>query len=121
MDFEAIARERRREQAHEALEFERERERALREQLEAVVTELEGPRIDEAAFATMSPEDVQVVRDTLGSMLDEPGDDESWLGDEPEADEWEESEAEISRLEQEIAGSRRRQGAFERYLGALGE
>jgi hypothetical protein len=121
VDYEEMARERRREQALEALEYEREREGALREQLKAIVADLEGPRIDSAAFATMSSEDVQVVRATLEPMLDESDDDQDWFGDEPGPDEREESVAEVRRLEQEIAGSRRRQGAFERYLGALGE
>ena len=52
-------------QALEALEFERDREAALRGQLEETVTELEGPNIDEETFAGMDPEDVEIVRQTL--------------------------------------------------------
>ncbi len=122
VDRDAIARAQRRRQALEALEFERDRAATLREQLEAIVTELEGPRIDEAAFATMAPEDVAVVRPAVQPVgLDGP--EEEWLQiDEgsPEPDP-EEIEAEIARLEDEIASSRRRQEAFERYLEALGD
>jgi hypothetical protein len=121
VDRDAIARAQRRRQALEALEFERERADALLEQLEALVTELEAPRIDEAIFARMAPEDADVVRGTL--QPGEPvGPEEEWL---PIEEPWEadpaESEAEIARLEEEIAASRRRQQAFERYIEALGD
>jgi hypothetical protein len=121
VDRDAIARAQRRRQALEALEFERERADALLEQLEALVTELEAPRIDAAIFARMAPEDAEVVRGTL--QPGEPaGPEEEWL---PIEKSWEpdpaESEAEIARLEEEIASSRRRQQAFERYIEALGD
>lgn len=122
MDRAAIARAQRRRQALEALEFERDRVNMLREQVEAIVTEMEGQRIDEAAFARMAPEDVDVVRAAFqpGGL---EGPEEEWLEiDEqsPEADR-EQHEAEIARLEEEIASSRRRQEAFERYIEALGD
>jgi len=131
MNPEAIARAGRREQALEALESERGREAALREQLAALVTEAEGPRVDQAAYARMSPEDVELVRaafDTEGFELD--ADEDDWIGlgeislGEEESDaagSQEEYEGEIARLQAEIAASRRRQQAFERYVEALGE
>jgi len=107
--------------------MERGREAALLEQLEETVAELEGPRIDEEAFASMPPEDADVVRTVLAGHY--PGDenrdeepDEDWLepdpGPDPEA-ERQELLAEIARLEEEIARSRRRRDAFERYVDAL--
>lgn len=127
MDRDAIARSRRRGQALEALTFEREREAALRDQLEEVVLEQEAPRIDGEAFAQMEPGDVAVVRELL---------DEGWSADEGEEevdddgdfmlavdDEGtlavEEDEDEIARLQGEIESSRARQRALERYLEAL--
>lgn len=110
----------------EALEFERAREAALREQLEATATELEGPRIDDEVFATMSAEDAEIVRHALGEVDDEPlAEDagEDWLlEDEEQTTEGDREEllAEIARLEGEMAESRRRQQAFERYLTAIG-
>jgi hypothetical protein len=124
LDRRAIARDQRRRQAVEALEFERARAEALREQLDQVVTEAEGQAVDELAFAAMAPDDVEVVRAELyGSEPAEP--DPEWdageweVGhDDPEPDP-EEAESEIARLQEEIAASRRRQQAFERYLAAL--
>ena len=130
MDRDAIARSRRRDQALEALAFEREREAALRDQLEEVVLEQEGPRIDREAYARMEPDDVAVVRELL---------DESWSADEDEEedddsdfllvvddggvladdDEEDEDEDEVARLQGEIASCRARQRALERYLEAL--
>jgi hypothetical protein len=120
VDREAIARAHRRRQAQEALEFEHEREEALRAQLEAIVAEREGRRIDELAFASMQPEDVEVVREAIDPIVDEP-EDEDWLSDGSEAGDEEEHEAEIARLEEALVDSRRRQEAFDRYLAALGE
>jgi hypothetical protein len=127
MDVEAMARAQRRRQVSEALEFERDREAALQEQLEALVAEVEGPRIDEAAFATMAPDDAELARGILASGLDaEDADldplDEEWLveGDTPE-EESESFEDEVSRLQDQIAESRRLQQALENYLRALGD
>jgi hypothetical protein len=119
VDRQAIARAERRRQALEALEFERARAAALRERLETVVVELEGPALDEAAFAQMTPADVEVVRPVLQAVDDEPEDPESEPEDGREA-EIALQEAEIARLDEEIASSGRRQQAFERYLDALG-
>ena len=121
MDREAIARNQRRRLIGEAVELEQERETALLEQLEETVAELEGPRIDEEAFARMTPGDADIVRSVLGSQ--NPGEeipeeqDEDWLAPavDPEA-ESQELLVEITRLEEEIARSRRRRDAFERYV-----
>jgi hypothetical protein len=119
VEREAIARAERRRQALEALEFERARAAALRERLESIVVELEGPALDEAAFAQMTPADVEVVRPALQSVDAEPPDPD------PEAENERETtiawlEEEIARLDEELASSSRRQQAFERYLDALG-
>jgi hypothetical protein len=127
VDVEAIARTQRRRQAQEALEFEREREAVLREQLEAVVADVEGPRIDEEAFARMPPEDASLAREILVSGLDgEDPDldplDEEWLVEDDTPDEESDSfEDEVSRLQDEIAESRRLQQALKSYLHALGD
>src|SRR5215470_13252536 len=65
MDRGQIAREVRVRQAKETLEFEREREKTIREQIELVIVEIEGPRIDAAAFEHMSAEDAALVREEL--------------------------------------------------------
>jgi hypothetical protein len=121
MDRDAIARAGRRRRIEEAVDEEREREEALVQQLEEVVTEGEGSRIDERAFARMSPEDVALVREALeepafvvedeehGDFLDRNGDEQH------QAD----VEEEIARLQAEIAASQRRRVAYERYLQAL--
>jgi hypothetical protein len=126
VDVEAVARTQRRRQAQEALEFEREREAVLQEQLEAVVGEVEGPRIDEEAFARMPPEDAELARHVLTSGLDgedpdlDPEDEWYDVGetDEPEAESYED---EFRRLQEEIAESRRLQQALQSYLDALGD
>jgi hypothetical protein len=130
VDREAMARAQRRRQALDALEFERAREAELREQLEETVAEVEGDRLDEAAFAKMKPEEVEVVRSALaGGWTEEVVDDEptdeyevtfdedAMVGGEDAVDSL---EAEITRLQEELDECRRRQGALERYLAALG-
>lgn len=114
MDRVAVARRQRRKHVEQALEEERGREEALAEQLDAVVAEVEGPRLDELAFARMQPEDVAIVRDALGVLAPFEGDevDETEL-DGAGADE------EIARLQDEIADSQRRQRAYASYLQAL--
>ena len=130
MELREIARSQRRRQAVEALEYERDREAALRGQLEETATELEGPSVDEETFAGMDPEDVAIVRETLHesdqafevTFAGEEGED--WLdefrldGESPE-DQREERLGEVARLEGEIKDSRRRQEALERYIEAL--
>ena len=127
MDREAIAREVRRRQVQETLDFEREREQTLKEQVELVIAEVEGKRIDEAAFARMSPEDVEIVSTELnppGIEAEEEAtffferDDLFNLDDEPQVDPHAE---ELARLNDELESCRRRQRAFEAYLEALGK
>ncbi len=130
MDRDAIARAQRRRQALEALEFERNRATGLSEQIEEIVAETEGPRIDEEAFAGMTPEDAAALRAVLqldGEPLseEEPLPEDDWLGpeesSEPDPDEPEDdAEEEIARLQAEVAESRRRQALLERYIEALG-
>lgn len=126
MDVEAIARAQRRRQALEALEFQRDREAALQEQLEAIVGEVQGPRIDEAAFTRMAPEDVELARGILESGLDTVESDldsfdEEWIMEDERSEiESEDYEAELGRLQGEIADSRRLQQALRSYLEALG-
>ena len=122
-----MARAERRRQAADELEFERDRETALREQIARIAVELAGPRLDEEVFGRLAPEDVELVRPALqgGPAIEGIEDDEAeWIdSEEPWRDEQaelEELEAEIVRLEGEIAASTRRQQAFERYLEALG-
>jgi hypothetical protein len=124
VDGEAIARAVRRRQVLEALEFERSREKALTEQLGEVVAEVEGPRVDESAFARMAPDEVALVRRSLESLQPvEDRDEEGFgLGDALARLEEEDSSAdeeEIPRLERELVTCRSRQSALERYLEAL--
>jgi hypothetical protein len=121
VDREAIARGERRRRVEEALDEERGREEALVERLEEVVTEGEGTRIDERAFARMEPEDVALVRELLEepSLFDESEEETDFLALEPDEEDGNETEEEIARLQAEIAASQRRRLAYERYLEAL--
>jgi hypothetical protein len=123
VDRDALARAGRRAQAEEALLFERDREVALRRQIEELVLEQEGPRVDAAAFAALDDDEVRRVRAALG-QLDGPeaeGDDtfvdDLYIDfeDEPE----EQQEDETTRLEREIDESLRTQAALERFIAAL--
>ena len=122
MDLREIAREQRRRQALDALEFEREREAALRGALEETAAALEGAGVDEAAFAQMAPEEVEIVRGVVSEsgdldLSEELG--EEWISFESEEDVRAEQAGEIARLQGELADSRRRQAAFQRYLDLL--
>jgi hypothetical protein len=129
VELREIARSQRKRQALEALEFERDREAALRAQLDETITELEGPNVDEETFAGMDPDDVEIVRALLdtGQAFDETFDEEDgedWLAEfrvdgESAEDQREEQLGEVARLEGEISDSRRRQQALERYVEAL--
>jgi hypothetical protein len=121
VDREAIARGERRRRIEEALDEERGREEALVERLREVVTEGEGNRIDEQAFARMDPEDVALVREVLEepSLFDEGEEYVDSLVLERDDQEDAEVEEEIARLQAEIAASQRRRLAYERYLEAL--
>ena len=122
VDREAIARAVRRRQAQEALDFEREREQTLEEQIELVIGEADGPRIDAAAFERMSAEDVQIVKAELSPPPfdgdDEPGyiEWDDLLADDPGDPHAEE----LARLNDELENCRRRQQAFRAFLDALG-
>ena len=123
MDRARIARAERRRQALDELEFERERAALLHEEIARLVLELEGPGLDEQVFARLSPGDVDLVRGSLQGRPAAEGDEDEWFelhNEDPETDR-EELEAEIVRLQAEIAASARRQEAFQRYLDALDE
>ena len=123
----AIARAERRRQATDELEFERDRATALQEQLERTVAELDGPALDAKVFAKMDQSDVELIRAAIQADSGFEGaevESELLEGEDGVAD-WgfdqrEEQEAEIVRLQEEIASSERRQQALERYLEALG-
>lgn len=127
MDRWETGRARRREQVEDALRFERDRLRALEEQLVDVVTETVAPALDAAAFAGLSDEDAELVREALSldgdwaSLLDE--EDAGYLGLlEQEEDAGEDdgsAEEEIERLTAEIEDGRRREAALVRFLEAL--
>jgi hypothetical protein len=123
VDVDDIVRTRRRQQALDALAFERDREAAVYGQLEDVLTELEGSRIDAAAYAQMAPEDVALVR----HALDPAGDDDDTETDlvgaltpDPPEQLRREMEEERARLEDVIIAARSSQKALERYIEALG-
>ncbi len=111
----------------EAVELEREREAALLEQLEEMFAELEGSALDEEVLARIASADAELVRSVLrgydedeGSPEDEEP-DEDWLAvvETDPATDRDELLAEVARLQQEIALSRRRREAYERYVEAL--
>jgi hypothetical protein len=126
VDRDAIARAQRLRQAREALDFERDRTTTLQEQIEEIVAEADGPRVDEEAFARMTPEDAAAVRAILQPESEALSDDD-WLGvaeesaEEPEPDATGDyAEEEIARLEAAVLESRHRQEVLERYIEALG-
>ena len=65
VDREAVAREVRRRQVTESLDFEREREKTIDEQIELVIVEIEGPKVDAVVFERMSAEDAVLVKEEL--------------------------------------------------------
>ena len=85
--------------------------------------ESEGPRLDAEVFARLAPEDVALVREALGEQ--EEDEEDLFAADgflDLEAEDGEDGEppgAEIARLQEEVAASRRVQAALERYLAAL--
>jgi hypothetical protein len=120
MDRGQIAREVRLRQAKETLEFEREREKTIQEQIELVIVEIEGPRIDSAAFERMSAEDVELVREELAVSSDDDGPGFFERDDVIMLDDVDPHSEELARLNDELEDCRRRQRAFEAYLAALG-
>ena len=86
--------------------------------------ESEGPRLDAEVFARLAPEDVALVREALGEQEEDEADlfaEGGFLDLEAEEDgeDVEPPGAEIARLQEEVAASRRVQAALERYLAAL--
>ena len=132
MDRVAIAREERRRQVTEDLEFERDRAGELHEEIKRLALELEGRGIDAEVFAKMPAEDVELIRGALQGVdrevveedwldfRDEPDEEGQVDGEQLEAELRAEQEAEIVRLQEEIVASERRQRALETYLEALG-
>jgi hypothetical protein len=104
---EEIARARRRQEALDSLEFERQREAAFVQRLEPIIRDAEAWRADEAAFAAMEPEDCEFLRE-IGFAQPKPPDDA--LG---------RFEARIQELEAQLADCRRRQQAYAAYAKAL--
>lgn len=113
-----MTRSQRRRQVEEALDDERGRETALAERLEEVVAEAEGPRVDEQVFQRLDREDAALVREALSLAVGDEGQEDDAEDDATDDDGW--AEEEIARLQDELADSRRRQRALERYLDALG-
>jgi hypothetical protein len=107
MNREDIATTRRRQEALDSLEFEREREEALTSQLEPVIRDAEAWRADVHAFRHMSAEDVETLR-RIGFALEAPQEDARAR-----------LETKIAELQGMIEDSRSRQRAFERYADAL--
>jgi hypothetical protein len=124
VDRDAIAREVRRRQAQEALDFEREREQTLEEQIELVIGEAEGSRIDAAAYERMSPEDVAIVKAELTPPEFDPDDAGSFFERDDvfnfdDVEEVDPHAEELARLTVELEDCRRRQQAFTAYIAAL--
>ncbi|MGL6278775.1 MAG: hypothetical protein ACRC50_04370 [Gaiella sp.] len=118
LDRDAIARARRRRELEEALVDETERELALREQVEAIVLEAEGPRIDAALRAALSPEDVDVLAEVLAG-------DDAATAEAAWEDEWEleveplDLDAALARLGAEIDACAARRDALTRAIALL--
>ncbi len=107
MGRDEIVRARRRQEALDSLDLERQREEALRTRLDNALRDLEAWRADEAAAARMEPEDVETLR-RAGFVQGQPPEDARIR-----------MESQIAELEAELAECRRRQRAFERYAEAL--
>ena len=115
-----MARAARRRQAQDALEFEQERERMLTEELEDVLAEDAGNRVDEAAFAAMEADAASLVRSMFASTPPEANDEfEDIPFDEPDPAALREEE--IARLAEVLEECRRKQRALHGYLTALGD
>ena len=110
-----MARARRRRELGEALGEEREREAALLEQVELVVTEEEGARIDRELLELLEPAEAALLADLFTVSNDDEEDELEWEDDGAEA-----AEDEVARLLEEIEHSRARQRALERAVQLLG-
>jgi hypothetical protein len=126
----------RRRQALDALAFEQEREAMLVEQLEDVLAEAEGARLDAGLFAQMSPHEARLVRAALGEAVNGGTWQEAEEDGEPDGDfglalDFEDDdadletgaaddvEAEVARLREVVESSRLVQAALQRYLALL--
>lgn len=107
LDRGAVARARRRQEAVDSLEFERQRESALLQRLEPIVRDAEAWRVDESALARMPEEE----RDKLRQI--------GFCQPQPPEDALARFEAKIAELQAQIEDSRSRQRAFEAYARAL--
>jgi hypothetical protein len=107
LDREAVARARRRQEAVDSLEFERQRESALLQRLEPIVRDAEAWRVDESALAQMPEEERDKLRQ-IGFCQPQPPEDARAR-----------FEAKIAELQAQIEDSRSRQRAFEAYTKAL--
>ena len=137
MDREALVRASRRRLALDALAFEQDREAVLLGELEDLVAELEGARLDVDLFAQMSPAQAELVRAALGEDAGSDDDEESPEADaadgsslvdrdaidagKPEADDIDDDDVadEILRLREALESSRRAQAALRAYLELL--
>ena len=109
MDRDRIARAKRRQEALDALEYEQTREEALRDRLAQSVADADGWRADHFAFERLQPAHVAALRE-IGFDAAEPGYDAR-----------ERFEDEIREAEAELATTRLRREALERYLAVLGD
>src|SRR5258708_5891482 len=135
VDRDAQVRSARRRQVLDALAFEQEREAMLVEQLEDVLAEVEGARLDAGLFAQMSPDEARLVQAALGEAVNggtwqeeedvEPDDDFGLSLDVEDNDAHlaaaaiYDGEAEVARLREVIESSRLVQAALQRYLALL--
>jgi hypothetical protein len=123
VDRTAIARARRHRLVTEQLAEERGREAALADQLEEVVTELEGAAVDAAVLGQLSPEDAAIARGVVqGGVAIDLGLEEDFFSELDEGDAYDPTpdlEDEILRLQDAIEESRGRQQALQAYLDAL--
>lgn len=104
------------------LEEEQAREAALNEELEEVVTELEGPAVDAEVLAALGPAEAEIARGVVqGGVTMDLGIEEDFFSEveedpyDPTAD----LEDEIVRLRDLIVDSRARQAALQAYLDTL--
>ena len=136
MDRDAQVRAARRRQALDALAFEQEREAMLVEQLEDVLAEADGARLDAGLFAQMTPDEARLVQAALGEAVNggtwqEAGegvelDDDFGLSLDLEDDDVDldaaaadDVEVEVARLREVLESSRLLQAALQRYLALL--
>ena len=104
---EEIARQRRRQEALDSLEYEQEREAMLRQRLEPLIRDADAWRADEIAVAGMGADDVETLR-RIGFVQQPPPEDAAGR-----------FETQIAELEAMIEDSQRRQRAFAAYAEAL--